>query len=92
MIDECNICFNDRKLYDVCNICNNKLCQSCILKMVKEDSICFTSTDITYDFKCPYCRTSKINNLSKDELIILYKKISRKIINLKLIITNLYYN
>lgn len=77
-MDECNICFEEKKLYNVCKTCCKKACQDCLSNMIYEKDMYFTGKNVKYNFKCPYCRSKNFNMMRKGEMILLFKKLNEK--------------
>lgn len=75
-MDECNICFEEKKLYNICNTCCKKVCQECLISMIDEKEIYFTENDVKYNMKCPYCRTNNCNSMRKREIVIMFNKMN----------------
>ena len=73
---ECNICFEEKKLYDICKTCCKKVCQDCLISMIDEKEIYYTERDIKYNLKCPYCRSNNSNFMRKQEIVIIFKKMN----------------
>ena len=49
----CNICCENRPLKEIMKCCDNKICQTCLLTMMKQDLSSFYFKSC----KCPFCNT-----------------------------------
>jgi len=78
IMEECYICFERKKLYNICKTCNHNICDKCIISMIDENNVYFTEIDVKYKIKCPYCRTLNSNSMRKNELVMMYKKLIKK--------------
>ena len=42
IMEECYICFERKKLYNICKTCNHNICDKCIITMIDENNVYFT--------------------------------------------------